>query len=85
MSVRTLASTAAVEGLDVDNLLQQDNPDLAYDAAKSLFSFLTLSSFLSEVKKNLMIYVHCEYVDVLEFGIVDPLKVVRTAVSRATR
>ncbi|KAL9461927.1 hypothetical protein AB3S75_000006 [Citrus x aurantiifolia] len=56
MSVRTLASTAAVEGLDVDNLLQQDNPDLAYDAAKN----------------------------VLEFGIVDPLKVVRTAVSRAT-
>lgn len=48
--VHTIASNAGVEGaVVVGKLLEQDNPDLGYDAAKgqcSLFSFSLLCSFL---------------------------------------
>lgn len=54
--VHTIASNAGVEGaVVVGKLLEQDNPDLGYDAAKG------------------------EYVDMVKSGIIDPLKVVRTA------
>ncbi|KAL4297073.1 hypothetical protein GQ457_12G001660 [Hibiscus cannabinus] len=54
--VHTIASNAGVEGaVIVGKLLEQDNPDLGYDAAKG------------------------EYVDMVKAGIVDPLKVIRTA------
>uniref|UniRef100_A0A2P2KGT9 Uncharacterized protein MANES_15G048600 n=2 Tax=Rhizophora mucronata TaxID=61149 RepID=A0A2P2KGT9_RHIMU len=52
----TIASNAGVEGaVVVGKLLEQDNPDLGYDAAKG------------------------EYVDMVKAGIIDPLKVIRTA------
>ncbi|KAJ8540424.1 hypothetical protein K7X08_030343 [Anisodus acutangulus] len=54
--VHTIASNAGVEGsVVVGKLLEQDNPDLGYDAAKG------------------------EYVDMIKSGIIDPLKVIRTA------
>ncbi|KAF8388334.1 hypothetical protein HHK36_027000 [Tetracentron sinense] len=54
--VHTIASNAGVEGaVVVGKLLEQDNPDLGYDAAKG------------------------EYVDMVKAGIIDPVKVIRTA------
>ncbi|XVF29198.1 hypothetical protein REPUB_Repub15cG0099700 [Reevesia pubescens] len=54
--VYTIASNAGVEGaVVVGKLLDQDSPDLGYDAAKG------------------------EYVDMVKAGIIDPLKVIRTA------
>ncbi|PKA65419.1 Chaperonin CPN60-2, mitochondrial [Apostasia shenzhenica] len=54
--VHTIASNAGVEGaVVVGKLLEQENPDLGYDAAKG------------------------EYVDMIKAGIIDPLKVIRTA------
>ncbi|KAE8681195.1 Chaperonin CPN60-2 [Hibiscus syriacus] len=56
MPLHTIASNAGVEGaVVVGKLLEQDNPDLGYDAAKG------------------------EYVDMAKAGIIDPLKVIRTA------
>lgn len=52
----TIAANAGVEGaVVVGKLLEQDDPDLGYDAAKG------------------------EYVDMVKAGIIDPLKVIRTA------
>ncbi|GJN09115.1 hypothetical protein PR202_ga27091 [Eleusine coracana subsp. coracana] len=54
--VHTIASNAGVEGaVIVRKLLEQENTDLGYDAAKG------------------------EYVDMVKAGIIDPLKVIRTA------
>lgn len=54
--VHTIASNAGVEGaVVVGKLLEQDDPDLGYDAAKG------------------------QYVNMVEAGIIDPLKVIRTA------
>ncbi|XP_009800688.1 chaperonin CPN60-2, mitochondrial [Nicotiana tabacum] len=54
--VHTIASNAGVEGaVVVGKLLEQDDTDLGYDAAKG------------------------EYVDMVKAGIIDPLKVIRTA------
>ncbi|TMW88848.1 hypothetical protein EJD97_018003 [Solanum chilense] len=54
--VHTIASNAGVEGaVVVGKLLDQDNLDLGYDAAKG------------------------EYVDMIKSGIIDPVKVIRTA------
>ncbi|KAI3678742.1 hypothetical protein L6452_38045 [Arctium lappa] len=54
--VYTIACNAGVEGaVVVGKLLEQDNPDLGYDAAKG------------------------QYVDMVKEGIIDPLKVIRTA------
>ncbi|KAH1229180.1 Chaperonin CPN60-2, mitochondrial [Glycine soja] len=54
--VLTIASNAGVEGaVVVGKLLEQENHDLGYDAAKG------------------------EYVDMVKAGIIDPLKVIRTA------
>eukprot|EP01018_Ginkgo_biloba_P028058 Gb_35390 [translate_table: standard] len=55
-SAYTIAANAGVEGaVVVGKLLEQDNLDLGYDAAKG------------------------EYVDMVKAGIIDPLKVIRTA------
>ncbi|KAF5188065.1 60 kDa chaperonin [Thalictrum thalictroides] len=62
MPVHTIASNAGVEGaVVVGKLLEQDNTDLGYDAAKG------------------------EYVDMIKAGIIDPLKVIRTALVDAAR
>ncbi|XP_071937762.1 chaperonin CPN60-2, mitochondrial-like isoform X1 [Coffea arabica] len=54
--VQTIASNAGAEGaVVVGKLMEQDNPDLGYDAANG------------------------EYVDMIKAGIMDPLKVIRTA------
>ncbi|CAK7336188.1 unnamed protein product [Dovyalis caffra] len=54
--VHTIAHNAGVEGaVVVGKLLEQDHPDLGYDAAKG------------------------DYVDMVKAGIIDPLKVIRTA------
>ncbi|RCV46591.1 hypothetical protein SETIT_9G543300v2 [Setaria italica] len=58
--VQTIASNAGVEGaVIVGKLLEQENTDLGYDAAKG------------------------EYVDMVKAGIIDPLKVIRTALMDA--
>lgn len=60
MPAYTIAANAGVEGaVVVGKLLEQDNLDLGYDAAKG------------------------EYVDMVKAGIIDPLKVIRTALSDA--
>ncbi|KAJ4844842.1 hypothetical protein Tsubulata_017642 [Turnera subulata] len=60
MPVHTIAANAGVEGaVVVGKLLEQDNPDLGYDAAKG------------------------EYIDMVKAGIIDPLKVIRTALTDA--
>ncbi|KDP26429.1 hypothetical protein JCGZ_17587 [Jatropha curcas] len=60
MPVHTIAANAGVEGaVVVGKLLEQDNPDLGYDAAKG------------------------EYVDMVKAGIIDPLKVIKTALMDA--
>lgn len=56
MPIYTIASNAGIEGaVVIGKLLEQDNSDLGYDAAKG------------------------EYVDMIKAGIIDPLKVIRTA------
>ncbi|TXG63941.1 hypothetical protein EZV62_010935 [Acer yangbiense] len=56
MPVHTIASNAGAEGsVVVGKLLEQDFPDMGYDAAKG------------------------EYVDMIKAGIIDPLKVIKTA------
>lgn len=56
MPVHTIATNAGVEGaVVVGKLLEQDDPDLGYDAAKGA------------------------YVDMVKAGIIDPVKVIRTA------
>ncbi|PIA36131.1 hypothetical protein AQUCO_03400205v1 [Aquilegia coerulea] len=56
MPVHTIAANAGVEGaVVVGKLLEQDDTDLGYDAAKG------------------------EYVNMIKAGIIDPLKVIRTA------
>ncbi|KAL6502552.1 hypothetical protein OROHE_024557 [Orobanche hederae] len=58
----TIASNAGVEGaVVIGKLLESDNPDLGYDAAKG------------------------GYVDMVKAGIIDPLKVIRTAFVDAAR
>ncbi|KAJ8451186.1 hypothetical protein Cgig2_013958 [Carnegiea gigantea] len=60
--VYTIASNAGMEGaLIVGKLLEQDDEDLGYDAAKG------------------------EYVNMVKAGIIDPLKVIRTALVDAAR
>ncbi|XP_047948766.1 chaperonin CPN60-like 1, mitochondrial [Salvia hispanica] len=60
--VFTIAANAGVEGaVVVGKLLESENPDLGYDAAKA------------------------EYVDMVKAGIIDPLKVIRTALVDAAR
>ncbi|KAG2308910.1 hypothetical protein Bca52824_028658 [Brassica carinata] len=60
--VYTIASNAGVDGeVIVDKLLESDNPDVGYDAAKG------------------------EYVDMVKSGIIDPVKVIRTALVDAAR
>lgn len=84
--MHTIASNAGVEGaVVVSKLLEQDNPDLGYDAAKG-------------VKINLFVFQHAynlwthygfvqagAYVDMVKAGIIDPLKVIRTALVDAAR
>ncbi|KAL9659075.1 hypothetical protein QQ045_012241 [Rhodiola kirilowii] len=56
LPVYTIAANAGVEGaVVVGKLLEQDNPDFGYDAAKGT------------------------YINMIEAGIIDPLKVIRTA------
>ncbi|XP_075511585.1 chaperonin CPN60-2, mitochondrial [Primulina tabacum] len=56
MPAHIIAKNAGVEGaVVIGKLLEQDNPDLGYDAAKG------------------------EYVDMVKAGVIDPLKVIRTA------
>lgn len=53
MPVYTIASNAGVEGaVVVGKLLEQDNPDLGYDAAKGSFFFLTYHSFSIQKTKG---------------------------------
>ncbi|XP_074278218.1 chaperonin CPN60-1, mitochondrial-like [Silene latifolia] len=60
--VYTIASNDGVEGaLIVGKLLEQDDHDLGYDAAKG------------------------EYVNMVKSGIIDPLKVIRTALADVAR
>ncbi|KAA0050611.1 heat shock protein 60 [Cucumis melo var. makuwa] len=56
MPIYTIASNTGVEGaIVIGKLLEQDNHEHRYDAAKG------------------------EYVDMIKAGIIDPLKVIRTA------
>lgn len=98
--VHTIATNAGVEGaVIVGKLLEQDNPDLGYDAAKGqrfpfLFFFSPLVKWcllylLKYMILKLICLVHAsftgEYVDMVKAGIIDPLKVIRTALVDAAR
>lgn len=86
--VYTIASNAGVEGaVIVGKLLEQDNPDLGYDAAKGELIILyhltfNLISRLSLANSGEKLG---EYVDMVKAGIIDPLKVIRTALVDAAR
>lgn len=93
MPVHTIASNAGVEGaVVVGKLLEQDNPDLGYDAAKGLQSLLVspLSCrFLPPIEEQFfteyIVTQSGEYVDMVKAGVIDPLKVIRTALVDAAR
>lgn len=91
--MHTIAANAGVEGaVVVGKLLEQDNTDLGYDAAKgqywriffsSLFNCLS-PSVHSDLLNEIFLY-SGEYVDMVKSGIIDPLKVIRTALVDAAR
>ena len=90
--VHTIASNAGVEGaVVVGKLLEQDELDLGYDAAKGslVLSFPNLKFIfflmLLQVVITWMIRRTGEYVDMVKAGIIDPLKVIRTALVDAAR
>ncbi|GJT40545.1 chaperonin CPN60-2, mitochondrial, partial [Tanacetum coccineum] len=76
--VHTIAANAGVEGaVVVGKLLEQDNPDFGYYVAKGFFFSPPLLS-LSPIHLS-------KYVDMVKEGIIDPLKVIRTALVDAAR
>lgn len=92
MPVHTIASNAGVEGaVVVGKLLEQENPDIGYDAAKGTLS--EIRNVLNELFTLLDGYRACytfsivsgTYVNMIEAGIIDPLKVIRTALVDAAR
>lgn len=91
--MHTIAANAGVEGaVVVGKLLEQDNTDLGYDAAKGqlLENFLLISlqplspNVHSDLLNEIFLY-SGEYVDMVKSGIIDPLKVIRTALVDAAR
>lgn len=91
--VYTIASNAGVEGaVIVGKLLESDDPDLGYDAAKGLtvYKHFLLALGLDLVislytQLCLVLYFSGEYVDMVKSGIIDPVKVIRTALVDAAR
>lgn len=88
--VHTIASNAGVEGaVVVGKLLEQDDPDFGYDAAKGksicLFCLFLLMNFSSHLIYNLKLSQTGAYVDMIKAGIIDPVKVIRTALVDAAR
>lgn len=90
--MHTIASNAGVEGaVVVGKLLEQDNTDLGYDAAKG--RFLKPFSLTMLYTCDEMVFAYFvksssssgEYVDMVKAGIIDPLKVIRTALVDAAR
>lgn len=63
MPVHTIASNAGVEGaVVVGKLLEQDNPDLGYDAAKGLFFFFfSAKQILLEIWMSIFPLCACLY------------------------
>lgn len=90
--VYTIAANAGVEGaVVVGKLLESDNPDLGYDAAKGLpmqpcCGFQSSCAIFCVDTKMYVSFVRTgEYVDMVKAGIIDPLKVIRTALVDAAR
>lgn len=88
--MHTIAANAGVEGaVVVGKLLEQDNTDLGYDAAKGQYWRIFFSSLFNLFPRMCtLIYIFLyagEYVDMVKSGIIDPLKVIRTALVDAAR
>ena len=85
--VYTIASNAGVEGaVIVGKLLESDNPDLGYDAAKGTLQTCSWSTLLFRYINYLFeFFFSGEYVDMVKSGIIDPVKVIRTALVDAAR
>lgn len=87
--VYTIASNAGVEGaVVVGKLLEESDPDKGYDAAKGQWiahSLLSFSLGCVFICTNLAIAWADEYVDMVKAGIIDPVKVIRTALVDAAR
>lgn len=91
--MHTIASNAGVEGaVVVGKLLEQDNTDLGYDAAKGMIEpFLVEYRNIPWLSSVVCCWSVCdipyvgEYVDMVKAGIIDPLKVIRTALVDAAR
>ncbi|CAL9128214.1 unnamed protein product [Musa textilis] len=83
----TIAGNAGVDGaVVVGKLLEQENLNLGYDAAKaSGIKILEVSKIQAGCTCKMLVNTDIlgtatgEYVDMVEAGIIDPLKVVRTA------
>jgi chaperonin GroEL len=89
-AVHIIASNAGVEGaVVVGKLLEQDNTDLGYDAAKGRSNLFKLGILLLKGCCLIVVFRSCitsgEYVDMVKAGIIDPLKVIRTALVDAAR
>lgn len=104
--MHTIASNAGADGaVVVAKLLEQDNLDLGYDAAKGRTDLLT-SCFCSllqhedfvivpivigliatgvDINTSLNSFRPGAYVDMVNAGIIDPVKVIRTALVDAAR
>lgn len=88
--MHTIAANAGVEGaVVVGKLLEQDNTDLGYDAAKGEYwriFFSSLFNLFPPMCTLIYIFLYSgEYVDMVKSGIIDPLKVIRTALVDAAR
>lgn len=88
--MHTIAANAGVEGaVVVGKLLEQDNTDLGYDAAKGEYwriFFSSLFNLFPPMYTLIYIFLYSgEYVDMVKSGIIDPLKVIRTALVDAAR
>lgn len=88
--MHTIAANAGVEGaVVVGKLLEQDNTDLGYDAAKGQYwriFFPSLFNLFPPMYTLIYIFLYSgEYVDMVKSGIIDPLKVIRTALVDAAR
>ncbi|MCO5604656.1 hypothetical protein L7F22_058826 [Adiantum nelumboides] len=81
----TIAANAGVEGpVIVGKLLEQDNFDYGYDAAKGtryLHFCVSMDCRILQLLPDLQI--SGEYTDMVKAGIIDPVKVIRTALTDA--
>lgn len=92
MPVYTIASAAGFEGsVVVRKLLEHDNPDIGFDPVRGMLLekrvcvrnfWVILSCWIKMLSTS---FVSGEYVDAVECGLVDPLKLIKIILDDVTR